>query len=378
MINKFVSKGKVFISFWKQIFSDISTTVMSSPVRQRHERTGVLKQADAYITAMGKFIPKLSPEFRKGECGRIGVVGGCAEYTGAPFFAAMSCMKLGADLVYVICFNEAAPVIKSYSPELIVYPYLDDPQALQKILPCLRRVHALVIGPGLGRDPGAFRNVEAIISYCSTELKTCLPLIIDADGLFLIGQKPSLVKTYSGPVILTPNAIEYSRLCNELSLNPEEPAKVSEALNAVLLRKGISDVICNGINQNRLQLPADCITISCCKPGSVRRCGGQGDILAGCTAVFAAWFMIAVYEECVLRPSGLFNLIDIPQISQTDISHRKNVYSYRYHGFSLACYAACCVTRYCSKITFERLGRSMTASDMLERIHEGFLYYFHE
>jgi NAD(P)H-hydrate repair Nnr-like enzyme with NAD(P)H-hydrate dehydratase domain len=30
----------------------------------------------------------------------------------------------GADLSYVFCTHDAAPVIKSYSPELIVYPVL--------------------------------------------------------------------------------------------------------------------------------------------------------------------------------------------------------------------------------------------------------------
>jgi len=30
----------------------------------------------------------------------------------------------GADLGFVICAKEAAPVIKSYSPELIVHPIL--------------------------------------------------------------------------------------------------------------------------------------------------------------------------------------------------------------------------------------------------------------
>jgi len=30
----------------------------------------------------------------------------------------------GADLGFVICAREAAPVIKSYSPELIVHPIL--------------------------------------------------------------------------------------------------------------------------------------------------------------------------------------------------------------------------------------------------------------
>lgn len=155
MINKFVSKGKEFIiSFSSQKFSNFSNRIVSSVKMTGSGSGNVLHPTDDHIKVAQKFIPKLTSKLHKGECGRIGVIGGCLEYTGAPYFAAMSSLKLGADLAYVICFRDAAPVIKSYSPELIVYPFLDDPQALSKIIPCLERVHSLVIGPGLGRDPG--------------------------------------------------------------------------------------------------------------------------------------------------------------------------------------------------------------------------------
>ena len=100
----------------------------------------------------------------KGQAGKIGTIGGCREYTGAPFFASFSALKastpllkactsegdsnslhscswdclgklayscadspqVGADLSHVFCTEGAATVIKSYSPELIVHPYLAD------------------------------------------------------------------------------------------------------------------------------------------------------------------------------------------------------------------------------------------------------------
>jgi len=41
---------------------------------------------------------------------------------------AMLCEQIGADLSHVFCTEGAATVIKSYSPELIVHPYLPDSQ----------------------------------------------------------------------------------------------------------------------------------------------------------------------------------------------------------------------------------------------------------
>lgn len=55
----------------------------------------------------------------------MGVIGGSYEYTGAPFYTAMSALKMGADLAHVFCSKEAAGPIKTYSPELIVHPVFD-------------------------------------------------------------------------------------------------------------------------------------------------------------------------------------------------------------------------------------------------------------
>lgn len=89
-------------------------------------------------------VPKLSDCKHKGQYGRIGIVGGSLEYTGAPYFAAISALKVGADLAHVFCQKEAAVVIKSYSPELIVHPLLDAENAVELIAPWLERLHVIV------------------------------------------------------------------------------------------------------------------------------------------------------------------------------------------------------------------------------------------
>ena len=67
-------------------------------------------------------------------------------YTGAPYFAAISALKAGADLVHVFCEREAGQVIKSYSPELIVHPVLDTEYVMEEIDQWLPRFHCVVIG----------------------------------------------------------------------------------------------------------------------------------------------------------------------------------------------------------------------------------------
>lgn len=109
------------------------------------------------------FVPSLSNDFHKGMMGRIGIIGGCREYTGAPYYAAISALKVGCDLSYVFCTDGAATAIKSYSPELIVLPYLDSASAGQEIGSWIERLHVLVIGPGLGRDRQILDNTKDIV-----------------------------------------------------------------------------------------------------------------------------------------------------------------------------------------------------------------------
>jgi ATP-dependent NAD(P)H-hydrate dehydratase len=45
------------------------------------------------LKQISKIIPKLSPEFHKGQAGSICIVGGCDIYTGAPYYAGISCLK---------------------------------------------------------------------------------------------------------------------------------------------------------------------------------------------------------------------------------------------------------------------------------------------
>ena len=97
-------------------------------------------------------MPKLTNDLRKGQCGRIAIFGGCVMYTGAPYFAAISALKVGADLVHVFCEKDAGNVIKCYSPELIVHPILDTEYALEQIDQWLPRLDCVVIGKKLNPE----------------------------------------------------------------------------------------------------------------------------------------------------------------------------------------------------------------------------------
>jgi ATP-dependent NAD(P)H-hydrate dehydratase len=81
--------------------------------------------------------------------GKVGVLGGSKEYTGAPFYAALSALRSGADLSHIFTpFSEALIPMKCYSPEIIVH----EAKSCKDMVAWLNALQSLVIGPGLGRD----------------------------------------------------------------------------------------------------------------------------------------------------------------------------------------------------------------------------------
>lgn len=111
-------------------------------------------------TLMKTLLPKLDQSMHKGQNGKVGVIGGSKDYTGAPYYAGVSSLKAGADISHIFCSEEAATPIKSYSPEFIVHPCLNDTEELLKWLDACTSV---VIGPGLGRDEKTATVVRKVI-----------------------------------------------------------------------------------------------------------------------------------------------------------------------------------------------------------------------
>ncbi|KAL1935808.1 hypothetical protein VTP01DRAFT_4948 [Rhizomucor pusillus] len=300
------------------------------------------------INKVRQIIPPLSKDLHKGQAGRVGVVGGSEEYTGAPFFSAISAMKLGADLCHVFCEPGAGIVIKSYAPDLIVHPYMrtsDKKESVKDIVErvtnVFTRLHVLVVGPGLSRDQCMQDSAKEIILK-ARELN--MAIVLDADGLFLVQNHPDVVKGYK-KAVLTPNVVEFKRLCEVMKVSTEDKdkdtaaIKLSQAMGGVtIVQKGPVDLITNGDEVLRCEVE-----------GGLRRVGGQGDILSGTIATFLAWGK--AYEDGVWKHAN--------EIDSKDIA-------------MLASWAGCSVTRDCSHRGFAKYGRALLTSQILEEIGPAF------
>lgn len=144
LLNQFKCLPSPTINNSCSFYSQQMLSSTSAPSSSNTNTMEIPVQTQKLLRLSRTIVPKLSECKHKGQYGRIGVVGGSLEYTGAPYFAAISALKVGADLAHVFCQSEAAVVIKSYSPELIVHPLLDAENAVELIAPWLERLHVIV------------------------------------------------------------------------------------------------------------------------------------------------------------------------------------------------------------------------------------------
>ena len=333
-------------------------------------------------------VQPLSHTFYKGQAGKIAVVGGCEDYTGAPFFSSHSAGLVGADLSHIVCERQAAAVIKLYSPDLMVHPYLYellnplisqylsrkdiaqlkqlpleevfsqqkvlddvlDELVMPKVVPFLQRVDVVVMGPGSGRDPMMLRSMVKIIEQLKVMNKT---IILDADALFLVSLNPDVIRGY-GKAIVTPNVIEFDRLARAVGiasvLNEKDTAKLVE--NTVNLSIKLGDITVVHKNATEIIAHRDNYIVNQ-GLGTPRRVGGQGDTLTGALATFVNWSQHYHQGFWDREPTGGLYL------SEIDLR-------------LIACFGAATLVRTAAEEAFAKFGRSMQTTNVHQFLGEAY------
>ena len=250
----------------------------------------------------------------------------------------------------------------------------------------LSRLHVLVIGPGLGREPYMESFARMALSLARSQ---GMFIVLDADALWVIGKDLSLIRGYRRAVV-TPNVVEFKRLSEQVGVDPDTPAAkraglVSRELGGVtVLQKGAKDIISvdttgpvSNLKETRLENEKKKAeeTIEIDIEGGLKRCGGQGDVLSGCVGAFLAWGKC--YEDGAfgyVRLSIICLYFDV--IVFSDISRNPDITVSRMP--LLAAVAGSMVTRTASRRAFSREGRGVVTEDMIPEIGRAFGEVFGE
>jgi ATP-dependent NAD(P)H-hydrate dehydratase len=206
-------------------------------------------------------------------------------------------------------------------------------------------LHALCIGPGLGRHPLVFSVAEKVILRA---IESRLVLIIDADALFMLslGEYYDLLgelRSYER-CVMTPNSMEMRRLHDAL-LSAGIAADGRGVPSNIIVQKGYVDRIIH-----------DGCTMLCEEEGGLKRCGGIGDVLAGTISAFMAWNAILDVKET--SDSGNIDARNHDMVNNVD-DWQQRVF---------ASWAAAIVVKKATKVAFQKKKRSMSALDVVGEI----------
>jgi len=264
---------------------------------------------------------------KKGDFGRILVVGGSDVYSGAPALSGMAALRSGADLVSVLAPDPVVSAIRAYSPNLMVTSMGTQillPETVETVIEHSKRNHVVAIGPGLGLEQ---QTRSAVISVVEQLVVLKKPIVLDADGLKALASSEILLDPNIS--VMTPHWGELSILMEDdlgdetsLQNRSEQAIACAEKYNSTILLKGPVDVIAEPTGRfklNRTGVPA--MTV-----------GGTGDVLTGIVASL--------------------------------LSRRNSAF--------LAASAAAFVSGVAGEMAFHERGNHIVATDCIENIHHVF------
>lgn len=269
-------KAAITVTFHKAKAGLLAQSATAYVGRLVVESIGIPPEAELYVGPgdfrLASFARRA--DSKKGDHGRVLIVGGSAEYSGAPMYVALAALRTGVDLAILAEPEPAAAAAKAYSPDLIAVPLPGNrlkPTHVERILSLAQKADVVAIGPGLGVEPETQEAVKEIFAKLSGT-----PIVVDADAIkALAGSRAS------GPAVFTPHAGEFKILTGvEPPQDLEERVKTvreqAARMNSVILLKGRYDVISDGrrVKVNITGTPA--MTV-----------GGTGDVLTGLVAGLA-------------------------------------------------------------------------------------------
>ena len=196
----------------------------------------------------------------------VRVIAGSPGMTGAAHLASGAAQRAGSGMVTL-----SSPGADADAPVEVVRRTLPVSEWSDAVLDGLDRFHALVIGPGLGREHGTADAVRATVAAAE------LPVLVDGDGLFaLAGDADGAASVLRGrrwPTVLTPHDGEFAQLAGEPPGADRIAAcrRLAAELGCVVLLKGPTTVVADSSGEVLVSTTGD----------SRLATAGTGDVLSG-------------------------------------------------------------------------------------------------
>ena len=193
-------------------------------------------------------LPGRNPAGNKGTYGKVLIIAGSRDISGACLLCAGACLKAGAGMVRVFTAAENAEAVKTLLPEAILDTYEDFEPVGDKLNEAMKWSTQAVIGPGIGTEGKGRELLTDVLSFYDKSL------VMDADALNMIAQDPDLFRLAGDfdrdgkRLVITPHMGEFARLfksdirdCKEHIL--QYPAELSKRLHCTVICKDARSVV---------------------------------------------------------------------------------------------------------------------------------------
>lgn len=230
-----------------------------------------------------RLIPQVDARANKYSRGTVGVVGGCAQYPGAPVLASMAAARSGAGYVRLVTPEDAAMCARMHLLSIPVSACAQNEdgclcaRSFEDVRNALKKSDVLLVGPGMGTSHDTKRFFEELLSCPDFQDR---PLVCDADALNIIAASSSvLMASTRAGLVLTPHEGEAARLLGRRLVNRVDDARaLASMFNATVVLKGPDTFIA---------APDGCVRVMDAGGPELAK-AGSGDVLAGIVAAFMA------------------------------------------------------------------------------------------
>lgn len=233
-----------------------------------------MKETDRLL--FNKAVFNRPDDSNKGTLGSLLCICGSYGMAGAAIMAGKAALRCGIGLLKIAVPKSIYPVCATNILESVYYPLEETSNGVISskntdfLLEMCEKSSAVVIGCGLSVCDDTKNLVQSVITNCEK------PLVIDADALNCICNKPEILKNLKAPAIITPHPGEMARLLHSTpktvnSSRENTAIDFAKKFGVVSVLKGAGTIIASPDGEVYINHTGN----------SGMATGGSGDVLSG-------------------------------------------------------------------------------------------------
>ncbi len=217
------------------------------------------------------------PYGNKGTFGKVLVIAGSRDISGAAYLCACAALRSGAGMVRIYTREENRAALAGLLPEALITTYGEE-EDFGNLAECLSWADVVAAGPGMGQSEQARTLLLKLFSENAAGGKNKKPCVLDADALNLLAKLPDELPL-SFPAVFTPHLGEMARLTgksiSEIQKSPVETAReYAKEKKLVCVMKDARTIVTWGTNEFYVNISGN----------SGMATAGSGDVLTGTIA----------------------------------------------------------------------------------------------